>query len=97
MNQTEIRKVLYEWHSGRRSAVYAAASSGWVLDADLLDLELAEAQQIAYEAGNSAEVAVLRRVRAWVQGAYSGPYTLPEDGLVALRLPWCSGDEPCAA
>jgi hypothetical protein len=96
MNQNEVRKVLYKWHSGQRSAVYAAASSGWVLDADLLDWELDEAQQIAYVAGNSAEVAVLGRARAWLQRSYSGPYTLPEDGLVALRLPWCSTDEVTA-
>ena len=96
MNQNEIRQLLYEWHSGQTSALYAAASSGWVLDADLVDLELAEAQQIAYEAGNSAEVAVLGRTRVWLQRSYSGPYTLPEGGLVALRLPWCSTDEVVA-
>ena len=96
MNEAEVRKTLYEWHSGQYTAVYAAASTGWVLDADRLDIELAEAQQIAYEAGNGAEVTFLRNVRKWVQGAYSGPYTLPE-GLVALRLPWCTSDEPVAA
>ena len=63
MNENEVRQAMYEWHSGQGSAVYAAASSGIVADEALLDLELAEAQVIAYEAGNNLEVENLKRIR----------------------------------
>ena len=87
MNQNEIRQLLYEWHSGQASALYAAASSGIVVDQHLFELELAEAVQVAYEAGNQAEVQVLRRAIEWCQRNYAGPLQISED-VVWLTLPW---------
>ena len=97
MNQNEVRQTLYEWHSGQNSAVYAAASSGIVVDEDLLDRELAEAQVIAYEAGNPEETKHLKRIRNWLSINYDGPhYTLGSE-KVFLTLPWCSSGTLVAA
>lgn len=87
MNQNEIRQLLYEWHSGQASALYAAASSGIVTDQGVFELELSEAVQIAYEAGNTVEVQVLRRAIEWLKRNYAGPLQISAD-VVWLTLPW---------
>ena len=97
MREKEVRQALYEWHSGQGSAVYAAASSGIVADESRLDLELAEAQVIAYAAGNPLEVANLKRIRKWLEVHYDGPhYTLGSE-QVFLTLPWCASGTLVAA
>lgn len=97
MNEAEVRKTLYEWHSGQYSAVYAAASSGIVADESLLDRELAEAQVIAYEAGNHIEVENLKRVRKWLEVHYDGPHYALGSEKVFLTLPWCASGTLVAA
>lgn len=87
MNQNEMRQLLYEWHSGQASELYAAASSGIVVDQHLFELELAEAVQISHEAGNQVEVQVLRRAIEWFKRNYAGPLQISED-VVWLTLPW---------
>lgn len=47
INREKLRRVMYEWHGGQGSALYAAASSGLVADRDSLAAELRQCAMLA--------------------------------------------------
>lgn len=86
MNEEEARKLLYEWHGGQASVLYAAASSGLIEDMAALAGSISECMHIAQGCGNQQELRDLRTLRKFCEFNVRGPIEM--NGKVYLALPW---------
>lgn len=75
------RRMMYDWHGGQASALYAAASSGLVKDPNLL---LAEIEDIVPE-GDVQRVAL-----DWLRKELDSSMLVEVQGREYLALPWCA-------
>ena len=87
MNSTEAQRMLYDWHSGQGSAVYAAANSGLVEDMPALLLCIEHAQAVCDASRNVEQLRALTTLAGYVQRSVVGPIEA-SDGKVYLALPW---------
>ena len=100
INREKLRRLMYEWHSGQGSSLYAAASSGLVRDRAELAAELRQCAMLAMHPDHTpfkrhdsrqaiGEADFLSRAADAVESYLCGAAIVhPTDRRVYWPLPW---------
>lgn len=95
----KLRGLMYDWHGGQGSSLYAAASSGLVADVETLAADLRHCAMLATHPDTSpfdpyngteatTEAATLKRFADSLPGMVGAAFRHPLDGRVYRPLPW---------
>lgn len=95
----KLRALMYDWHGGQGSSLYAAASSGLVADVESLAAELRQCALIATHPDTSpfdpyngkeaqTEAATLKRFADSLPAMVGPTFRHPLDGCDYRPLPW---------
>jgi hypothetical protein len=80
IKQKTARAMLYDWHGGQRSATYAAASSGLIINFEEL---LREVNQISFTADRD-------KLTEYLLHQQSKRRLLTRGHILCLALPWAN-------